>query len=110
MSKLQFPFQEVTDIQVTLGQINNIKELVKATPEEFHNRRNEWNHLAETLFYKGGTLGGETNYKNPDVSEGQARFIHACLKSWDFKHEHKQAVCGWLLSLMLKEVPEQNNE
>jgi hypothetical protein len=68
-------------------------------PKEFFDR-NPWHDLVNHLFYRGGE--GLRMLPHADRSaedqEKAFRWLRACLGSYDLKHEHKMAVCAWILA------------
>lgn len=65
-------------------------------PKEFKDG-NKWTQLAQHIFFYGGK-GIEFLVKD-GVDQAKAnRHIMACLRSFEPKHEHKEAGVGYLLS------------
>lgn len=93
-----FKWPELTAADVAFPTLNTDSTLLKAAEDGgFHLMSNEYNKLVSTIFYSGGTLV----YK-PDV-DGSFReqvmlYFRCLIGSWGPKHEHKTAICAYLLS------------
>jgi len=89
-----------------LGGLSNEAELARNCPAEFK-QDNPWSDYAMQLFFRGGKL---TNWKWRNTDQGHQRHQLACFRglisTFGLKHEDKEAVAGWMLSVMLTEVPE----
>jgi len=97
--------QEVTDVELAFG--GRIKELLppyEDLPEEFQRFKTDWNRIISKWFFDG--LPKNTNFiaKDGINAEKALRHIAAVLRSFEPKHEHKEAGCAYLLSLWFKEV------
>lgn len=103
---LEFPFHKVDDLTMTFGSsIPGYREVVANIPAEFKdNYRNPWCQFAGKCFFGGADLTA-WKWRNPALKRDQLRYLKTWLGSFDPSHETKEAVCGWLLSLMLLEVP-----
>lgn len=102
---LEFPFHEVDDLTVMFGaNIPGFDKVIKACPPEFRQYRNRWTHLANSIFFGGADMSA-WKWREPALKAKQVRYLKAWLGSFDPRHEDKEAVCGWLLSLMLVEYP-----
>lgn len=71
--------------------------LQEAIDKGFDKDSNPYNKLASSLFFKGGQL----NWKK-DISmerrELGGRYLASLMRSFEPKHEHKEAVCAYILS------------
>jgi hypothetical protein len=107
--ELQFPFVEVSQIEVAFGGIPNYKEVVEACPKEFYDS-NGWSNAAMRIFSNGMSEkdAEQVEFKTDDVEVAKAQFAYmqAWLGSFSPPHEVKRAVCGWLLSEMLTGCPQ----
>ena len=86
----------------------NMQQLLPAwgeIPDEFKRHNGTpWNKVQMTWFFKG--LPEETEY---DVKEGidltkALRHLGAIQRSWEPKHEHKEAGVAYLMSLWFNEI------
>jgi hypothetical protein len=70
-------------------------------PDDFQQGRTPWNEFISTLFFRGSARAFEDWELtiNPDV-DGQLAFTHisTILRSFEPKHEHKEAAAAWLAS------------
>lgn len=95
--------QDVNGLELTFG--GDMKKLLPPMsdiPEEFQNDRTEWNRLVSQWFYRG--LKSFDCEPKDGIDKGKAlKHISAILRSFEPKHEHKEAGCAYLLSLWFKE-------
>lgn len=98
----QFQFPTVTDAQMALGALGtNPTLLAEAKERGFYNGRTPYNELFSTLFFKGGKL----NFKNdldPTFKDKALRYLTAFMRSFEPKHEEKEAICALLLSELVE--------
>lgn len=106
---LEFPFTEVSQFEVAIYGISNFLEAIKACPVEFRSYRNPWNFLAETMILNPRAVDTslfQHRETDPVNRASKKSYLDAWLM-WRFPiREEKVAVCGWLLSLMLTDLPE----
>lgn len=91
---------EVTDVELVFGG-RNIKELLpdwKDIPKEFKEGDTKWNKLFTKIFYFGEAPGTIETVEGIDPQRA-GRHILAIMKSFEPKHEHKEAACAYLMSL-----------
>lgn len=88
-----------------LGGLSNEQELALVCPKKFK-EENPWSSYAMKLFYKGGNIAN-WKWKSDDLAERntQRNCFEGLLGSWDVRHEDKGSIAGWMLSVMLTEVP-----
>ena len=109
---LSFPFAPVSDVDLAFGGIPNYDEAMKACPSEFIREwsDNPWYDLAEKIFFFGSKKEELCKFKFRATSQEEVDMMWAYFRTWlgsyRPKHEDKIAVCGWLLSLMLTELPQ----
>ena len=108
---VEFPFSEVTDVEVAFGGIPNYEEVLAACPPEFY-ERNQFSEMASKWFNGGldpatDMAGFEIREPDPQDAVMQRKYIETWLKSFRPRHQEKLAVTGWLLSRMLVEVEER---
>ena len=109
--KLEFPFVEVDLFSVAFGGIPNYEQVVQACPDEFRRGsfRNPWCQVFSHMFFKGVKSEELSLFhfktQDPNIAEAQMLYLRTWMGSYEPRHEVKEAVCGWLLSLMLEDVP-----
>lgn len=88
------------------GGLSNEIELAEKCPEEYKTD-NLWSQYAMMLFFRGGNISN-WEWQSEDIEEckKQRACFHALMGSFGLPHEDKEAVAGWMLSKMLKKVPE----
>ena len=103
---ISFPILKDHEVGFYSGDVpeNLLKE---AKEKGFDQDSNPYNKLFNTLFFKGGRL---PNYK-ADVSmedrKNGLRYLRALMMSFKPRHEHKEAVCAYILSELVDEPVEK---
>lgn len=72
----------------------------ESIPEQFRslNSRTEWNRFVSSWFFTGWPTG-RLLYARPDVDpEAAFRHLETIMRSFEPKHEHKEAAVAWLMS------------
>jgi len=88
------------------GGLSNEDDLAANTPAEFRKSSNPWTKAANTCFFLGAdTRLWKWRTTEPEDRLEQLACFKAALSGWDLSHEQKEALCGWMLSEMLTEVP-----
>ena len=91
-------FPKVTDTEIVFGGIPELKKFEKLAFEYF--KRNKYSDHAMNIFYSGGKLPPrKAGISNEYYIEG-VRYFKCWIGSWNPKHESKEAVCGFILSLI----------
>lgn len=90
------------------GNVSNEKELTVLCPKEFFDSENPWS-LCAAFFILHGTkmLGWKWKTQDYKVRVQQALHLEEIMASPTLEHDHRQAIAGWMLSEMLREVPNQ---
>lgn len=103
---IEFPFHVVDNLTMMFGSnIPGYQAVIDACPPEFKdNYRNQWCALAERIFFGGANMQS-WHWRNSALKSEQLRYLKTWLGSFEPQHETKEAVCAWLLSLMLTECP-----
>ena len=73
------------------------KLLEEAKSRGFLHGRTKYNDLVSKLFFDGGEVKWKEGLSEEFEKKGK-EYFHKCIRSWDSKHEHKEAVCALLLS------------
>lgn len=82
------------------GHLDRLLPKWEDIPEEFRNMnlRTEWNKFVRDWFFKGWPTDRNL-YSRDDVdSEAAFRHLHTIMRSFEPKHEHKEAGVAWLMS------------
>jgi len=72
-------------------------------PDEFKKHSNKWHRVVSKWFFDGCNSEAFKFKDGVDVSRA-LRFTKACLTSWAFKHEHKEAGVAYFLSQVCDDV------
>ena len=106
---------EVTQLDMAFGgEISDLMPAYNTVPEEFKdmNDRNKFNKVISTWFFGG--LPKETEFYPKEGIDTNAalRHVGAVLRSFEPKHEHKEAGCAYLLSLWFDDIqlPEKKKD
>lgn len=102
--------QEVEESNIVFGgargpELKRLMPKYSLVPEKFQDHRGTpWNKLFNTMFFK--ELPEDTVFDSKDGIDPNKAFRHikAVMKSWEPKHEHKEAAVAWLLSIWFKSV------
>jgi hypothetical protein len=94
----------VTNLDVTFGEIKSLLPEWDQIPKEFKDGYTRWNRIVSRWFFIG--LPKETEFipKEGINTKEALRHIVSILRSFDPKHEHKEAGCAYLLSLWFDDV------
>lgn len=88
------------------GGLSNEIELAQKCPEEYK-IDNPWSQYAMMLFFRGGNISNWEWQSEDSVERKQQKAcFSALLGTFELKHEDKEAISGWMLSKMLKKVPD----
>ncbi len=89
------------------GGLSNESQLVIACPQEFFEPGNPWSSCANSYILQGrSTMRGwkwKTNDQKVRIQQALCLEEMVCGSSLD--REYRQAIAGWMLSEMLREVP-----
>ena len=89
-----------------LEGLSNEKELAQKCPEEYK-IENLWSEYAKKYFFNGAdTSNWEWQSEIGKERERQIKCFLGLMGTRRLKPEDKEAVSGWMLSKMLKKVPE----
>ncbi len=109
-AKYPFPFVRLSSTRAKWGEIpgDNFEEAVDECPTQFLGQ-NLWSEAAKTLYFnpdreiviKRLTLKTE----DTELAEVQRTYLSTWLLNERAVFDVKMSMCGWLLSLMLEEVP-----
>lgn len=108
MSELQFPFIEVNGLDIAFGFSNklNYAQALKQCPAEFKEHDNTPYHkLFSKIFFSGMTNEEFEALKfrseDEELVKKQFSYFRSIACSFEPKHEDKEAVCAWILSLIV---------
>jgi hypothetical protein len=94
MNLQEFNFPKVNGVDMAFSTFKTIPELAdEARIRGFYSFSNKWNKRFSELFFNGGKL----NYKD-GFSEEMAAYMISFMRSFEPKHQDKEAICAMLLS------------
>lgn len=86
-----------------------LKELLptkEQIPKEFWRGHTPWNRFVSEWFFSGWPARGL--YSREDIDPNLAfRHLHTIMRSFEPKHEHKEAAVAWLASRWFESVGEE---
>ena len=85
------------------GNMEKLLPPRKEIPEEFWSNNTKWNKIVSNAFFRGGKFTKVVPKDGIDANEALAHFC-AILRSFEPKHEHKEAACAYLLSIWFEEI------
>ena len=91
---------EISEAEMAFpARVDHILPKWKDIPDEFKNLNNgtKWNKLFSAWFFSGLTKLKLTPKPNVDKDKAM-RMISVCMRSFDPKHEHKEAGVAYMLS------------
>lgn len=97
--------KEVTDAEVVFGgRMEELMPPFETIPKKFQCCQTKWNQIVSRWFFEGLPNSTEfTPQKGIDV-EKAVRHLRAILRSFEPKHEHKEAGCAYLMSLWFDKI------
>lgn len=85
------------------ASVSHLMPAYKEIPQEFYRSRSKWNALVTDWFFCG--LEELKLKPKPGIDEQKAlRHISAIMRSFEPKHEHKEAACAYLMSLWFEDA------
>lgn len=95
---------EVTDSELSFGyRDSRLMPTMEIVPKEFQEVRTKWNDLFSKLFFKGSE--GYVFTAKPGIDKTKAiRHLRALMRSWEPRHQHKEAACAWVMSLWFESI------
>ena len=94
-----FPETKAVDVAFPVLDRKTMAEWVKRAEEANYDHR--FGRMASMLFFKGGKVPKGDGVSDEEYSRGRA-YLQVWLGSWDPKHEEKELVAGYILSLISK--------
>lgn len=97
-----FKFPELNGIDLAFSTLKTDKTLLEEAKERgFYNGRGEYNTLFSKLFFSGGQITFKENL-DPDFKTKAWTYTRAFMRSFEPKHEEKEAICAMLLSELVE--------
>ena len=102
LSPEQVEFPEVNGAEIVFGGISKQKEFEKLAQENGfkHTKKNKYSMYAMNLFFNGGKLPPKRADVSDEYYKKGIRYFKCWLGSYNPKHEQKEEVCGFILSLI----------
>lgn len=97
---------EVSDVLLAFpGDVKHLIPPQKEIPERFWTQVNDWTYRLFNDMFFHGLRPGVKFYARPDIDARMAvRHIQAVMRSFEPKHEHKEAACRYLMDLWFSKV------
>ena len=109
MTKLNDGFdqpQEISDaLFVFPGDVRSLMPKLSEIPEDFVRGHSEWNRFVSHWFFRGDPFAVWDLHTNPEVDPNLAfRHLSTIMKSFQPKHEHKEAAVAYLASRWFSKI------
>lgn len=105
MSKYKITPKELDKLDyegIALGT-TKLLPTISQIPQEFKDRHTKWNKLFSDWFYNG--LSELTVIPKENIDKNKAlAVISAHMRSWEPKHEHKEAGVAYMMSLLFEDA------
>ena len=79
----------------------------EAVEKGFDKESNPYNKLFNEIFFKGGRMPSLRSDITTEYRDNGFRYFMALAMSFTPRHEHKEAVCAYILSELVKEPVEK---
>ena len=104
---------DVSDLQLAFSaHVSHLMPAAEDIPQEFlnWNTRSEWQKIVTEWLFSG--LDANVEFISVNGIDGEKAYRHliAILKSFEPKHEYKEAACAYLMSLWFKEITNWKRE
>lgn len=99
---------KVTDAELSFGPKNVDQYIPKNIPEQFYKDKTVWNKLFNQWFFNGLSKNAKFKFKENIDEKMALRHISTLMRSFEPKHEVKEAACSYLMSMWLKSVETGN--
>lgn len=111
MSATMFPIKEIDPITAAFGATNIADLMPKYAdiPAEFKHQTNRWNRVFNDWFFSGASNLKVTPKEGVDKTRAMAH-IKAVMRSFEPKHEHKEAGVAFLLDQWFSDVSYDKGE
>lgn len=111
MSKYKITSKELDNLNdegITFGT-TKLLPAISQIPQEFKDGHTKWNKLFNDWFFNGLSELTVIPKENIDKSKALA-VISAHMKSWEPKHEHKEAGIAYMMSLLFEDAKWKIND
>lgn len=96
--------QIVTDVDLAFpANVMHLMPKMEEIPVEFKKGKTKWNEFFSGMFYTGKLKFQVIPKEGINGSEA-SRHILCIMRSFEPKHEHKEAACAYLFSLWFEEI------
>lgn len=93
-----FPVAEIDGVTAAFPtHVSHLMPKMSEIPEEFHRGRTVWNRLVSQWFFCG-VKNLQLTPKDGIDKAAALRHVQTVMRSFEPKHEHKEAACAYLLS------------
>lgn len=97
-----YSFKKVNAVDMAFSTERTIPELLEeAKKRGFYNGRTPYNDLFRSLFFSGGKVTFKDGLDESFV-ESAWNYCRLFMRSWEPKHEEKEAICAMIMSEILE--------
>lgn len=102
MKLINYKFPEITAIDMAFSTIKTDPKLLsEAKIRGFYNGNTPYNRKFSDLFFTGGSVTFKSKI-NPEFKNAAWNYCKAFMKSWEPKHEEKEAICAMIMSEIIE--------
>ena len=103
----EFQFPNVSEADAAFPVFRTIPELlVEARERGFYNGNTPYNKLFSNLFFGGGKIKFKEGLDEAFVKRAWP-YCRSFMRSWEPKHEEKEAICAMIMSELLEPTLEK---
>ena len=96
---------DTSDLDMAFGgDMKKILPPMEEIPEEFKHSSGKWNIIFSQWFFIGISEGTEFFPKEDVDGDKAVRHVVSIMRSFEPKHEHKEAGCAYLLSQWVDDI------
>jgi hypothetical protein len=102
MNLLTYKYEETPEAGRLFPAVKTDKVLLaEAKARGFYNGYGKYNELFNALFHKGGKVQFKSGLTKEQITP-LWNYCRAFMKSWEPKHEEKEAICAMIMSEILE--------
>lgn len=102
MNLTKFKFPGISNIDLAFSTLRTDKSLLQEAKDRgFYNGHTPYNQLFSNLFFSGGEVIFKKKLDEKFKSDAW-NYCRALMRSWEPKHEEKEAICAMLMSELLE--------
>lgn len=102
MKLIDYKFPEISQIEMDFSTIKTCSTLLKEAKDRgFYGGNTPYNKKFSELFFNGGNVEFKSGI-NPEYKNAAWNYCKAFMRSWEPRHEEKEAICAMLMSEIIE--------